>query len=218
MRGWTLGRQRLFKYSHVCSTNAPAVLTERNMSVLSRANILGQTLRRAFSTGVDVKKVGVIGLGLMGHGVAQISAQSGFEVVGLEATDELCARGQSLIDTSLSKVQGRKVAKGKATQEEADEEEAQIRSRLSTSTDIGALADCDLIIEVAWLLLTAGQHYSLSRTHTQRQHTHATRTPHTGDRGGLRSEEPAIRTVGPAMQGGNHICNQHFVAIRHTNG
>lgn len=96
----------------------------------------------------SVSKVGVVGLGLMGHGVAQVSAQSGFEVVGVESTEELCARGKSLIDKSLGKVQGRKVKKGLSTQEEADAEASEILGRLTTTTDLAALADCDLVIEV----------------------------------------------------------------------
>jgi len=83
----------------------------------------------------------------MGHGVAQVSAQSGFEVVAVESTEALCARGKSLIDKSLGKVQGRKVKKGLVTQEEADAEASKILGRLTTTTDIAALADCDLVIE-----------------------------------------------------------------------
>ena len=96
----------------------------------------------------SVSKVGVIGLGLMGHGVAQVSAQSGFEVVAVESTEALCARGKSLIDKSLGKVQGRKVKKGLVTQEEANAEASEILGRLTTTTDVEALADCDLVIEV----------------------------------------------------------------------
>jgi len=95
----------------------------------------------------SVSKVGVMGLGLMGHGVAQVSAQKGFEVVAVEQTEEFCAHGKSLIDKSLAKVQGRKVKKGVLTQEEADAETSEILGRLTFSTELEAFADCDLIIE-----------------------------------------------------------------------
>ena len=129
-------------------------LGDSNFSLLNcYRTMLGRTFVRAIAghatrTFASVSKVGVVGLGLMGHGVAQISAQSGFEVVGVESTEEACARGKSLIDTSLSKVQARKVKKGLSTQEEADAEAAEILGRLTTTTDIQALADCDLVIEV----------------------------------------------------------------------
>ena len=100
----------------------------------------------------SVSKVGVMGLGLMGHGVAQVSAQCGFEVVAVEQTEEFCAHGKSLIDKSLAKVQGRKVKKGVLTQEEADAETSEILGRLTFSTELEAFADCDLIIEVLFCL------------------------------------------------------------------
>jgi len=87
----------------------------------------------------DIKKVGVIGCGLMGHGIAQVSATAGYDVVVREVSDELLAKGVDKIEKHLA----RAVEKGKSTQEDADA----IRARLTTTTDYADLADCDLVIE-----------------------------------------------------------------------
>jgi 3-hydroxybutyryl-CoA dehydrogenase len=87
----------------------------------------------------DIKKVGVIGCGLMGHGIAQVSATAGYVVVVREVSDELCAKGVGTIEKQLA----RAVEKGKSSQEDADA----IRARITTTTDYSDLADCDLVIE-----------------------------------------------------------------------
>ena len=69
---------------------------------------------------LDGTKIGFIGLGLMGHGVAQTAMQAGFDVVGLETDPAFLQNGTNLIEGSLKKVHSRAVKKGKATQEEAD--------------------------------------------------------------------------------------------------
>jgi 3-hydroxybutyryl-CoA dehydrogenase len=87
----------------------------------------------------EIKKVGVVGGGLMGHGIAQVTATAGYDVVVREVD-------QSLVDRCLGKIEkqlARAVEKGKSTQEEADA----IRARIQTTTDYGDLADCDLVIE-----------------------------------------------------------------------
>src|SRR3954447_12592819 len=87
----------------------------------------------------DIKKVGVIGCGLMGHGIAQVSATAGYDVVVREVSDELCQKGVGKIEKQLA----RAVEKGKSSQEDADA----IRARIATTTDYAGLADCDLVIE-----------------------------------------------------------------------
>lgn len=87
----------------------------------------------------DIRKVGVVGCGLMGHGIAQVSAQAGCDVVVREVSDELCAKGVGNIDKQLA----RAVEKGKSSQEDADA----VRARITTTTDYADLADCDLVIE-----------------------------------------------------------------------
>jgi 3-hydroxybutyryl-CoA dehydrogenase len=87
----------------------------------------------------EIKKVGVIGCGLMGHGIAQVSATAGYDVVVREVSDELAAKGVAKIEKQLA----RAVEKGKSSQEDADA----IRARITTTTNYGDLAECDLVIE-----------------------------------------------------------------------
>ena len=88
---------------------------------------------------MEIWKVGVVGLGTMGAGIAQISVQSGFETVGREVSDELAERGRATIDRYLS----RGVEKGRLSQ--ADRDAA--TGRLTLTTDLADLADCDLVVE-----------------------------------------------------------------------
>src|SRR4051812_37639612 len=87
----------------------------------------------------EIKKVGVVGAGLMGHGIAQVSPPAGYDVVVREVDDDRLQKGLGRIDKQLA----RAVEKGRSSQEEADA----IRARLHGTTDYGELADCDLVIE-----------------------------------------------------------------------
>jgi 3-hydroxybutyryl-CoA dehydrogenase len=87
----------------------------------------------------QIEKVGVLGAGLMGHGIAQVAAQAGYEVVLREVDDATLAKGIGKIEKQLA----RAVEKGKSSQEDSDA----IRARIHGSTDYGDLADCDLVIE-----------------------------------------------------------------------
>lgn len=86
-----------------------------------------------------IRKVGVLGCGLMGSGIAEACATAGYATVVREVTDELCARGRANIEKSL----GRAVERGKRTAEERD---AGLK-RLSFTTRLEDLRDCDLIVE-----------------------------------------------------------------------
>jgi 3-hydroxybutyryl-CoA dehydrogenase len=88
---------------------------------------------------VEIRKVGVVGLGTMGAGIAQVSVQAGFETVGREVSADLGERGRATIERYL----GRGVEKGRLSSDERDAALA----RLTVSTDLGDLADCDLVIE-----------------------------------------------------------------------
>ena len=88
---------------------------------------------------MEISKVGVVGCGLMGHGIAQICAQAGWDVVVREVSQERLDAGIGKIEKQLAKA----VEKGKLEQADADA----VRSRLSPTTDYGDLADCDLVIE-----------------------------------------------------------------------
>ncbi|MDX6399580.1 MAG: 3-hydroxybutyryl-CoA dehydrogenase [Gaiellaceae bacterium] len=90
---------------------------------------------------MEIRKVGVVGLGTMGAGIAQISVQSGFETIGREVAPELGERGRATIERYLA----RGVEKGRLS---GDERDAAL-GRLTLTTDIADLADCDLVIEAA---------------------------------------------------------------------
>jgi len=88
---------------------------------------------------MDVNKVGVLGAGLMGHGIAQVSAQAGYDVVLREADQDRLDKGIGKIEKQL----GRAVEKGRMEQSEADE----VRGRIQGTLDYSDFADCDLVIE-----------------------------------------------------------------------
>ena len=85
--------------------------------------------------------MGVVGLGTMGAGIAQVSVQSGFETIGREVEPELGERGRATIERYLT----RGVEKGRLS---GDERDAAL-GRLTLTTDFADLADCDLVIEAA---------------------------------------------------------------------
>jgi 3-hydroxybutyryl-CoA dehydrogenase len=87
----------------------------------------------------EIRKVGVLGCGLMGSGIAQVTAQAGYDTVVREVSDELCERGIGGITKQL----GKQVEKGKLAAEERDA----ILGRLRGTTRLEELADCDIVIE-----------------------------------------------------------------------
>ncbi|WP_017580883.1 3-hydroxyacyl-CoA dehydrogenase [Nocardiopsis valliformis] len=87
----------------------------------------------------EFKKVGVVGLGTMGAGIAEVFARAGFNVVGVEINQDALDRGRGHMDKSLS----RAVSKGKLT----EEERSAIESRLTFSTSREDLSDADFVIE-----------------------------------------------------------------------
>lgn len=86
-----------------------------------------------------ISKVGVVGCGLMGHGITQICAQAGWDVVVRESEQEPLDKGMGKIEKQL----GRAVEKGKMEQSEADA----VLGRISPTLDYSDLADSDLVIE-----------------------------------------------------------------------
>lgn len=87
----------------------------------------------------DIRKVGVLGGGLMGSGIAQVSAQAGFDTVVREISDPIVQKSRSGIEKVLAKG----IERGKVTAEQRDA----ALSKLSFTTELGALADCDIVIE-----------------------------------------------------------------------
>jgi len=96
---------------------------------------------------MNIERVGVIGCGLMGHGIAQVAAVGGFQVQVYESDAAALDAGVQRIESSLAKLADKAVEKGKKTREEADGEALAATQRVSTTLTIGALADCDLVIE-----------------------------------------------------------------------
>src|SRR5436305_14285895 len=88
---------------------------------------------------MTVKRVGIVGSGIMGSGVAEVAAKNGFEVV-------LRSRHQETADAmvaSLEKSLAKQVEKGRLSEEDRD---ATV-SRVSATSDLHALANCDLVLE-----------------------------------------------------------------------
>ncbi|HWM94220.1 MAG TPA: 3-hydroxybutyryl-CoA dehydrogenase [Thermoanaerobaculia bacterium] len=88
---------------------------------------------------MTIKKVGVLGCGLMGSGIAEVSARSGYETVVREVSQELVDKGLGKIQGSL----GKAVEKGKLDAAARDE----AAGRLKGVVDLSDLADCDLVVE-----------------------------------------------------------------------
>ena len=91
---------------------------------------------------MEIARVGVVGLGTMGAGIAQVCLQAGFEVVGREVELDLGERARERIDHYL----GRGVEKERLTQDEKDA----ALGRLTLTTELADLADCQLVIEAAF--------------------------------------------------------------------
>lgn len=88
---------------------------------------------------MEIKKVGVLGCGLMGSGIAQVSSSAGLITVVREISDDLIKKGFAGIEKSLAKF----AEKGTITAEQ----QKQTRDRLSGTTSFDDLADCDIIVE-----------------------------------------------------------------------
>lgn len=86
-----------------------------------------------------IRKIGVLGCGLMGSGIAEVAAKAGFETVVREVSEALLDKGMGKIRGSL----GKAVEKGKMTAEERDA----VLGRIHGTTGFEALADCDLVVE-----------------------------------------------------------------------
>ncbi len=88
---------------------------------------------------MEISKVGVAGCGLMGHGIAQVSAEAGYDVVVCEVSQEALDKGIGKIEKQL----GKAVEKGKMEQADADA----VIGRIQGTLELEDFADCDLVIE-----------------------------------------------------------------------
>ena len=100
-------------------------------------SVIGHDWRMA--EGKTIERVGVIGCGLMGSGIAEVCARAGLDVLVREASAEAAEAGRARLITSFD----RGVSANKMTEEDRDEAMA----RLSFTTDIGDLSDRDLVVE-----------------------------------------------------------------------
>lgn len=89
-----------------------------------------------------VNKVGIIGAGMMGAGIAYVSANAGIEVVLIDATQEAADRGKAHSEGLLDK--------GIARKKVTADQKAEVLGRILATTDYGALAGCDLIVEAVF--------------------------------------------------------------------
>jgi 3-hydroxybutyryl-CoA dehydrogenase len=92
---------------------------------------------------MNIKKVGVLGCGLMGSGIAQVAATAGLDVIVLEQEQKFLDKGFAGIEKSLSRMVERGPAKGGLTAEQKTE----AQSHLKGSLNMQDLADCDIVIE-----------------------------------------------------------------------
>jgi 3-hydroxybutyryl-CoA dehydrogenase len=90
---------------------------------------------------MEIKNVGVVGCGIMGSGIAQICAQSGYNVIVSEVSDQVLNKGIKSINAILS----RSVDKGRISPQDKES----ILGRLKGTTDIADFSNCDLVIEAA---------------------------------------------------------------------
>jgi len=90
---------------------------------------------------MSIKKVGVVGCGLMGHGIAQVAAQGGCTVVVFETAEAALAAGLGRIDKSLAKLAEKAAEKGGSF------DAAGVRARITGTLAKADLADCDLVVE-----------------------------------------------------------------------
>lgn len=88
-----------------------------------------------------VKKIGVVGAGTMGTGIAQVAAASGFEVVLNDTVEELLQRSMKAVDKSLTKLS----EKGRI-----EEDREKILSRIKTSTQVADLGEVDFVVEAVF--------------------------------------------------------------------
>jgi len=90
---------------------------------------------------MEIKKVGVVGCGLMGSGITEVCARAEYDVVVREINEELLSKGLARVKQSM----GKAVARGKMEQAQADRALAHIKG----TTDLADMEGCDLVVEAA---------------------------------------------------------------------
>eukprot|EP00041_Stephanoeca_diplocostata_P008794 m.131703 g.131703 ORF g.131703 m.131703 type:complete len:340 (-) comp17479_c0_seq1:359-1378(-) len=133
---------------------AVSAMLGRTTATLSCVKVVQQCTARSLVTSAaalskyDIQTVGVVGLGSMGHGVAQLCAQSGYNVIACETSEEALSKGLSAIEKSVKFLTGKEVAKGKITEAEGSQEIEAVLSRLNGQIGVDAATEsADLIVE-----------------------------------------------------------------------
>ncbi|MBP1805380.1 FAD-dependent oxidoreductase [Rubellimicrobium aerolatum] len=103
---------------------------------------LGKGARRPAAPDQRVRRLGVIGAGMMGAGIAHVAAQAGIDVVLIDSAPEAAAKGKAHAEGLLS----RAVARRKLS----EEKKAETLARIAPTTDYAALSECDLIVEAVF--------------------------------------------------------------------
>ncbi len=88
---------------------------------------------------MEIKKIGIIGAGSMGHGIAQVMAQSGYDVALIDIREDILNAAMERIEASLSKL----VEKGKISPEQKEK----TKKRITVSVEIAGVKDCQVIVE-----------------------------------------------------------------------
>lgn len=96
---------------------------------------------------MNIQKVGVVGCGLMGHGIVQVAAQAGLPVVAVETEQAFLDKGLGRVRKSLDKLADKAVEKGKASEADARKSADATFARITGTLDRAALKDCDLVVE-----------------------------------------------------------------------
>lgn len=106
------------------------------------------SLHRSFSTSSHgIQRIGMIGMGLMGHGIAQAAATAGYQVVAVDVQPDALKAGMNMLETSVRHSLTKQVSKGKLDENEVEDAFSSIVSRIVPSTTLDSLAEVDLVIE-----------------------------------------------------------------------
>ncbi|HEY9773070.1 MAG TPA: 3-hydroxyacyl-CoA dehydrogenase NAD-binding domain-containing protein [Planktothrix sp.] len=128
------------KFTKICRSDAARNMIRNNFFNMQAANKLKD--RPKDVPPHQVKKLGVLGAGLMGSGIAYVSAKVGIEVVLIDSTQELADKGKA----AAAKIVEGRVSKGKMEQKVGEE----LVNRIHATTDYSKLADCSLIVEAVF--------------------------------------------------------------------